>query len=466
MSQSLKDLDNMEKPMMIKIGAIVAVIIVVVAACAVLLNSGDDGKNDSEAKIESSLMIRGNANNDYTIDSKDMEIVKDVKSGAKSLDDYPLADVDGDGEITQNDIDILQNMIDRKAGKVYVVTLDRLGNDVNVVVDYPLRNIVTFAINMEMSVMYAGGGQYVAGYFKLSYDNAQSSVSDKAVDLKGDSRKITDASWANFTKLDADLENGVGAFLVDYSSISNVDEKKEADLKAAGIPMLAYKPADSVVDSATVLTLAYLFGTETEGTGQKYAQLRDEVISEIDSKLSSLSDDQRTTFIAFNMYIFICGMDSTFTSTAFTAHGRSYGDVNADFASKYQETKKMDSVEALSNYKDVGALINIRSIDWKSDENAVKDTILETWDHSNKGIPSSDYFKGFEDRLTYINNLLPGPAKLAYTAAALYGEYFSFEWADGILQECIDMGLEPLKGYTIDQLVPYFDYAKYQACKA
>ena len=463
----LKDLDNMEKPMMIKIGAIIAVIIVVVAACAVLLNSGDDGKNDSEAKIESSLMIRGNANNDYTIDSKDMEIVKDVKSGAKSLDDYPLADVDGDGEITQNDIDILQNMIDRKAGKVYVVTLDRLGNEVNVSVDYPLRNVVTYGTNMEMPLVYAGGGKYVAGYFNLSYDNAQSSITDKAVDLKGDKRKITDASWANFTKLDADLEKGIGAFLVDYSGISQITEARDADLKAAGIPMLSYKSADSVVDSATVLTLSYLFGTDTEDIGQKYAQLRDKVISEIDSKLSSLSDVDRTTFIAFNMYYYVCGPDSTYASTSLTAHGKPYSEVNADFAAKYQNNSTpMESVEALSNYKDVDALVNIRSIDWVSDAKAANDTILETWDHKNKGGLSSEYFKGFEDRLTYINNLLPGPAKLAYTAAALYGEYFSFEWADGILQECIDMGLEPLKEYTIDQLVPYFDYAKYQACKA
>ena len=454
--------------MMIKIGAIVAVIIVVVAACAVLLNSGDDGKNDSEAKIESSLMIRGNANNDYTIDSKDMEIVKDVKSGAKSLDDYPLADVNGDGEITQNDIDILQNMIDRKAGKVYVVTLDRLGNEVNVSIDYPLRNVVVYATNMELPVVYSGGGQYVAGYFTKSYENAESAISKSAVDLKGTSRQISDSAWASFTKLDADIEGGVGALLVDYSGIKQITEARDADLKAAGIPMLSYESADSVIESATVLTLAYLFGTETEKTGQQFAQLRDRVVSEIDDKLSAVGDDDRKTFIAFTMYISVSGPDSSFASTAVTAHGRPYSEVNADFAEKYKKnTTSMDSVEALSNYKDVGVLINVRSIDWVSDVNAAKDVVLETWDHVNKSsIPSSDYFKGFEDRLTYINNLLPGPAKLAYTAAALYGEYFSFEWADGILQECIDMGLEPLKGYTIDQLVPYFDYAKYQACKA
>lgn len=458
----------MDKSMTMKIAAIVVVIVIVAAACVVLV--GNDKNSNGDIPIESSLMIRGNADNNYTIDNDDMKILEDIMSGVKQLKDYPLADVNKDGSVTDADVKILQDMIDRKSGTtIYVETLDREGDNVTVPVQYPLRNIVTYATNMEMPVVYAGGGQYVAGYFTKSYENAQKTVATTARDLEGSQRQITDASWANFTKLDSDLQasGGIGAFLVDYSGISQITAARNADLEAAGIPMLAYESADSVVESATVITLSWLFGKDTEAIGKEYAQLRDRVMNEIDNKLSNLADKDKKTYIAFTMYIYICGPDSTFASTPKTAHGLPYSEVNKEFKEKYTaNSTKMSSVEALSNYTDADCLINNRSIDWQADASTVNDVIVETWDHSNRGIPSSDYFKGFEDKLVYINNLLPGPAKLAFIAAALYGEYFSYDWAKGILQDCIDMGLAPLQGYTIDQLVPYFDNAVYQKAKA
>jgi hypothetical protein len=66
-------------------------------------------------------------------------------------------------------------------------------------------------------------------------------------------------------------------------------------------------------------------------------------------------------------------------------------------------------------------------------------------------------FVGFLDKLVYIDNLLPGAVKLAYMAHAMYGDHFSREWADGILQEYIDMGTPPLKGQNLDTVLAYID---------
>lgn len=465
--------DRMEKSMMIKITAVVVVIIIVVAAAAVMI-SGDDDDDSSGTSINSTLMLRGNADNNYTIDSRDMEVVDDIISGKKSLSEYPLADVNGDGRVDDTDKSILQDMIDRKTGTtVYAIALDRLGNETTVPVQYPLRNIVTYATNMDMPVIYSGGSPYVAGYFKLSYTNAQSIVNDSAVDLKGNQRQISDAAWANFTKLDADLtaQGGVGAFLADYSGIAQITEKRADDLKAAGIPFLAYKSADANIECDVVVTLSYLFGTETETIGQKYAELRDKVSNEISSKIGGYTEAQKTTFIAFNMYTYICAKDSTYSSTGIAAGGIYYSDVNQDFYEKYCKGKSnstnMTSVEALSNYKDVGVLLNYRSIDWLNTQDEIDSEIVSTWDHVNsKGTKTSEYFSGFEDKLIYINNLLPGSARMAYTAAALYPELFSYEWADSILQECIDAGMPSVSGHTVDQLIPYFDNTKYQEARS
>lgn len=464
-------MNRMDKSSMTKIGAVL-VVLIIAAAAAVMVIGNDGGEEKESAKIESVLMIRGNVNNDYTIDQKDMALLDEVLSGSRTIDECPLADVNDDGAVDATDKQILQDMIDRKTGtEVYVMTMDSHQNEVTVKVEYPLRNVVTFATNMEMPVAYAGGGQYVAGYFTKSYNVAEASVASTAVDLKGEQRKISDAAWANFTKLAADLngKGGIGAFLVDYSGIAQITDARVADLEAAGIPTLIYESADSVVEAATVVTLSYLFGTGTEETGQKYAALMDSVKSQIDRKVGGLTGDERTSFISFNMYIYIAGPQSTFSATGITAGGIYYSEVNADFNEKYggeKNSTKMQSVEALSNYSDVGKLINIRSIDWQAGQDEADTTIVSTWEHSNKGVPSTEYFKGFEDRLVYINNLLPGAAKLAYHAAALYGDCFTYEWADGILQQCIDMGLVPLQGFSIEQLVPYFDETAYEAAKA
>ena len=462
----------------VKIAAVAVVAVVAISAVAILVVS-QNNKDSSDAPIASPLMVRGNADNNYKIDSNDMSILEDIISGDKKLEDYPLADINGDDKVDDADKAILQDMLDHKSGMtMYVQTLDRTGKEVTAEVTYPLRNVVTFATNMEMPVLYAGGGPYEAGYFTKSYTNAQASVSADARNLNGSQRSITDDNWTSFTTLDADLraddKGGVGALLVDYSGISQITQARANDLAAAHIPMLAYKSADCMVESATVITLSYLFGTETEEIGQKYAQLSDKVIDKVKSAVGEFTDEQKTTYLSFTMYIYICQNDSTFNTGGQVVYGLPYYKTNPTFADKYKGSSStiMSTVEALSNYTDVMKLINNRSMDWNKDVADVNPLITETWDHSNAastkttGGLSSEYFHGFEDKLFYMNNLLPGPAKMAYLAAMLYPEEFCFSWADGILQECIDMGLAPLDGYTVEQIVPYFGKEKYDAAKA
>ena len=113
--------------MVIKIAAIAAVIIVVVAACAVLVSNNDDKES---AEIKASLMVRGNADGNYKIDQEDMAILDSIIAGDKELKDYPLADIDGSGEVDDKDKKILQDMFDHKEGTtIYVETLDVNGNN-------------------------------------------------------------------------------------------------------------------------------------------------------------------------------------------------------------------------------------------------------------------------------------------------------------------------------------------------
>ena len=448
--------------------AVVAVAIIVIAAVAVVFTGSGNSDKDN-AIIASQLQIRGNANDDHTIDSQDMAILEEVLADNSKLSKYPLADVNADGKVDANDKHLLQDLIDRKVGTtVYVICLDRSGNTTTVPCTYPLRNVVTYATNMQVPTLYANGGQYIAGYFSSSYHTVEKSISSKAEDLKGTQRKISDASWKNFTALDAKLTKGVGALLIDYSGVEQITDARESDLNAAGIPMIIYASADATAEITTVLTLGFLFGGECEKIGMDYAQKSWNVFKAINDKVGNNSDAKKSSYICFTMYIYICQNDSSFNSSAATAGGIPYYKINSDFASKYKgdSSTKMSSVEALSNYTDVDTLINNRSIDWMKDRSEANKIIVETWEHDNKGTPSSDFFKGFEDRLFYINNLLPGAVKVAYMAHALYADEFSSNWADGVLKEFIDIGTEPLKGQSTDTILAYFDYDMYRAAKA
>jgi len=140
-----------------------------------------------------------------------------------------------------------------------------------------------------------------------------------------------------------------------------------------------------------------------------------------------------------------------------------YYKTNSAFAEAYDGTGsvKMSSVEALSNYKDIGAILNNRSMDWGLDPSEVKKTIVDSWDHDNAGTSSTQYFKGFESKLAYIDNLLPGAVKVAYMAHALYGDKFSLDYSNGVLLQFIELGTNPLKGQSLDTIVAYIDKGIY-----
>ena len=457
----------MEKSMMVKIAAVVVVVIVVAVACVVIFGGGN--KSNPADDIETQLQIRGNADANYTIDSRDMDIVNDVIAGKKTLKDYPLADVNGDNKVDETDKKLLQDLIDRKTGTtVYVLCQDVDGEMTTQEVKYPLRNAVTYATNIQLPALYAGGAPYIAGYFSRSYTTAAEKGLDSAVDLKGGTRSITDESWANFTNLDASLRatGGVGALLVDYSGVKELTDQRMSDLEARGIPALIYSSADAEEEITTVLTLGFLFGGDCEKLTVDYAVASWDVLDYIDKTLANKSP--KTSYISFNMYVYICQNDSTYNYIGQSAGGIPYYKVNSEFADKYKGTGsvKMSGPESLSNYTDVGALINIRSIDWGMTEDEIKDMIVKTWEYDSKGVKSQECFKGFEDRLFYVDNLLPGAVKVAYTAHGLYGDLFTEKWAEGVLSDFIKMNLGPLEGQTVHAILPFLDYDDYKAAKS
>ena len=445
--------------------AVAAIIVVGGVGVALFLNNNNKDSTDY-SNVNSKLMVRGNANGDFTVDSDDLDIVEKVIAGDLKKEDYPLADANNDGKVDDTDKQQVKDMIDKKDGMtMYVVCLGTDGKETTVQIKYPLRNVVVYATNMEMPCLFCNGGQYIAGYFTQSYATAEASFNKDAVNLEGSQRQITDGAWTNFTNLDASLVakgSYVGAVLADYSGIAQFTESRMSDLNASGIPLISYTSADATDELTTVLTLGYLFGGDCEKMGLDYAKIGWDVKDKIKEKTESI--ENKKSYICGTMFIYICGKTSSFNTSATTAGGIAYAELNSAFDAKYtKNSTKMASTEALSNYTDAQIFINNRSMDWGLDADAKKALIIETWDHSNSGTSSRVYFSGWEDKLVYVNNLLPGAVKLAYMAHAMYGDLFDRAWADSILQDYIDLGTLPLQGQTLDTILAYIEFSDYKA---
>ncbi len=430
--------------------AILMIVAVAIASAFILAGSNNGTSYDD---IDSQLMIRGNANNDYTINDSDLEIIQDIISGEKDIDDYPLADANDDGLVNDEDVELVEKIINRESTDLYVICLDTNGDQTSVKVSYPLINIVPFGTNIVEPLLNVGGGEYCVGYFTSTYSNAEKSMTDNAVDLEGSSRTISDAAWKNFTDLDSDV--GIGALIVDYSAIGAITDSYLEDLDEAGIPMICYASADASDEICAALTLGFLLGTDCEETALDYAELSWSVINEVNEKLSSLSESDRKSYICLTMWIYICQNDSTFNTTPGYAGGIAYYEVNSEFAETYSGTSstKMQSTEALSNYGDADFLISNRSIDYGSDNDSV---IVAQWE---KYIEYFEELDNYEN-LVYVNNLLPGACKIAYLAYAMYPDTFSLDWANGIMEEFMDE-FEPFEGYSLDNIITIFTYDDY-----
>lgn len=97
---------------------IIAVVIVAILAVAgigvVVLTTGND---DSYKTVETNrLVVYGNANNDDTIDTHDLDIVKSIADGESVWDSQsnPFADTNADGVIDSKDVDLLEKIIKKE----------------------------------------------------------------------------------------------------------------------------------------------------------------------------------------------------------------------------------------------------------------------------------------------------------------------------------------------------------------
>ena len=411
----------MDKTKMI---ALAAVAIIVVAAVAVVLVTNNSSSDD--VQVESNLRVFGNANGDYKIDSKDLDIIEDYlklteSERAQKLIENPLADADYDGVITEADRDLVKKIINRESCKVYHYNTSNV-KDYVVSTKWPIKSaLATGATNMLWMLTMAGVDDMVHG---ITY--SKTSSPDKTLFPRFSQMESIGGSS---TKMPVD---NASKWISQYGCTAIISDKTESTIDKATVEVQYEKMGVDIVrvGAATVdvdeycsqmFLLGFLFQTTDECLD--IAKWWIPFQEEIDSKLAGV---EKTKFITSNgtpgnKGIWISAGTSDYLDLCLVAGGESALDdsVLTDYSSGAY-FKKTDGWL----YKfDFDAIIHIKTGGWYSG------TVDDAAKYSELDIFSET--QAYQEKGAYVmTGDAPVPVRIAYAAYLLHPDLFTEEWAN------------------------------------
>ncbi len=424
-----------------KIIALSVVAIVVIATVAVYVVASGNGNSDN-IEVDASLAIMGNANGDATIDSEDLEIVDGIIRGELSFSDYPLADANNDGSVTEADSALIRSMIENESGiTIYVICSNADGSNYIQGITYPLRNTVVVGTNLLSTVIQVGAAEYVCGYSKTNYGVAHGLIISNARDLGGSIFDLnTDASIANFQSLDAEV--GIDA-VITMPSASYL-RTSESYITGAGIPVLRIDSSEGLDSIGGILTIGFLYGAETEEISYRFAEMCYEVLDYIIETVASVPDGERVSFMAITMGYYISEIDSAYTGVCEYAGGVTVSTLEGDGSTRIEE----GSEYYLSWNPDY--IISFRTLDYSIDYTDITTgttlTPAETWNNY------ASYFQNMGEsyeNMIYINTSMPVICRIAYIAEIFYPDLFEEGFGDSVHQEFVDNFMSYLGDFDV-----------------
>lgn len=273
-----------------KLIAAIAVVILIAAALMgslVMLNQGDD--NEPEQNYAGEVRIYGNANNDKTIDKQDVDTLKElITNGNYNTKDYPYADADQDGKITQNDVTIVQNIIDGKKTTVYY---KNYFNDIRTV-HYPITGKVGVNFWQQAELMAA-----IGLWDKVS---AVDNQTINRVNQYPGIDKCYNLGSRDAMSSESILASGITA-LICHGNASSSTEQLISDFEKAGrqidIICLGWEGINCL---STALMIGIFFNDE-EGAN-RYVDWCNGILDNIQTKINTLDEKSKVTMIVPLMY--------------------------------------------------------------------------------------------------------------------------------------------------------------------
>lgn len=419
--------------------AVVVVVVAVAAAAVVMMNNGG-GSGYDNLKV-TSLPVYGNANEDYTIDQKDVDLINQLIGSDVTA--HPYADANGDGVIGSDDAAIVQKLI--KGEKTKVRFVDQYVYDtgnINIVeADYPLENVVVINPDMLQLTFTFDGDEKVIGYIanRDSYGKTFYKADNNGFTrcLGTSPRMISQSEWAAIKDLDGELYSkgeGIGAILA-YNDAALGDYKD--DIRSAGIPVIYIRCTDPLYSIDASMLLGFLLGPEYSKKAMNYANDSRKAIVDVTEKISALKEDERTKFIALCMWKYISQHESQYTKIGLQAGGIDVANLEGNGSTP------LNDVEAITIYNGkIDYIMNCRTCD------CVLVDPISLWEDSRIDIlKKSSEFKN----MFYLNLSVPTPCRVMYVAAMFYPDIVSMASANQYFQMIVDKYLNYLNDTVADK---------------
>ena len=423
-----------------KVVIIAAVAVIAVAAIGAFFLINNGGGGDYENLEVTSLPVYGNANEDYTIDQKDLDLINKLID--TDVKEHPYADANGDGKITSEDAAIVEKLI--KGDKTTVRFIDQYVYDTSeihiVELEYPLGNVITINPDMLQLTFMFDGDEKVIGYianqdsYKNTFLKAEKNGFTRC--LGTSARQIGQSEWEAIKDLDAELYQkgeGIGAILA-YNDAALSDYKD--DIEAAGIPVIYIRCTDPVYSIDASMLIGFLLGPDYSKKALNYANDSRKAIVDVTEKVAELTENERTKFIALCMWKYISQHDSQYTKIGLQAGGYDVANLEGNGSTP------LNDVEAITIYNGkISYIMNCRTCDSK-----VVDPI-SLWEDSRIDIlKKSSEFKN----MFFLNMSMPTPCRVMYTAAMFYPEIISMNDAHRYFQTIVDKYLSYLNDTVAD----------------
>jgi len=265
----------------IKLLAILMVTTVLAASIAgvILLSGAAKGKTYTNVSSVR-LQVFGNANEDDTIDQRDIDFISEVIAGDCSASN--LTDANQDGVIDQRDIDQVEAIIDHEETRLYYVDIDGY----NASVHYPVQTMIAIYTKYVEVVRVLNATDMIIG------------VDDSVGTYKTFFPTLTSLpSVGNRFTPDVEKILAVDPDIYFTGTRNNYDSALETKLSANGtdIDVVRLPTWEYGKTTQGLLTLAYILGKEERA--YEYLEWHDSLLKSITDKIATIPTEDRVTVL-------------------------------------------------------------------------------------------------------------------------------------------------------------------------
>ncbi|TQS82031.1 MAG: hypothetical protein A3Q59_04650 [Methanomethylophilus alvi] len=323
----------MEKKILLSAVGILAIAVIAAASFVVISDNDDEknngyvaGKDDGTATVSSintNLLVFGNANNDNYLNSEDRDFIQKIVDGKTTWNKTtnPLADVNADGVIDEDDLVLLDRFLSGKEARMYYLNW----NMETASVKYPLTGKI--AVPDVTNFLDAA---IIGGYYDriVAIQGTQSSIDSLDQTMYPGSKNFKSVGTYPYD-FETTVASGATIILGSAYCFDDTFEKNVSDtydtlgIEIIKLPFARDYEGMNWIDS--ILTIGVLMNIADNESYLKYVDYTETIDEKISNVLKGASSSDELT------YVIICMWSQSSSEIAIdnaVISGEGYGDVS------------------------------------------------------------------------------------------------------------------------------------------